>query len=483
MKILFSVSVSKERFNCIPDLGQGYLMSIARNAGHEVKFVDCLLEHYTYDDFERAVREYAPDMVGLKAYSADLEPIAEMLRRIKAVSPSIATVLGGPHPSTEIPDQLFRQFPEMDYAIAGEAEPGFARFLERIAAGRTDLEDIQGLVWKDTGGAVRANPKTLVEDLSTLPMPAWDLMDPRRYRWGYSFLTARYPAAPMAMTRGCPYLCTFCGSYLVTGRKIRKRSVDGIIEEIRYLQKDYGVQTVDLVDENFSFDRNFVVEVCTKFLSENVKIAWNCPYGVRLDRLDEETVKLMRRAGCFAFAVGIESGSNRILKQIKKALTVETVREKVHMIKRVSDMAIMGYFIIGFPSETREEIESTIQLACSLPLDIATFHPLRVTPGTEIYEDLVAAGAIFPHVEYTGLGHHYFVRSYCPVPDEEMRRLYKKAYASFYFRPKVALNLIRRVRSPAQVHTIVNGLTRMLKRPIGKFDPRKKKSLETAPTA
>jgi radical SAM superfamily enzyme YgiQ (UPF0313 family) len=333
------------------------------------------------------------------------------------------------------------------------------------------MSDIAGLVWKDADGVVRANPKGWVEDLDSLAFPAWDLIDPRRYKWGHSFMTSEFPAAPMAMTRGCPYSCTFCGSYLISGKKVRKRSLDNIIEEIRLLHADFGVRSIDIADENFAFDRDFVIAFCERLLREDIGIAWDCPYGVRLDNLDEEVVRLMHRSGCFGLSLGIESGSQRILDSIKKRLKVEDVVAKVRMIKRVSKIKLQGYFVIGFPGETPADIEATIQLACSLPFDMVTFCPLRVTPGTEIYDQLLSTGKIAPALDYRGFGHHYFVRSYCSIPDDEMRRLYRKACAQFYFRPRVVLNLLSQVRSVGQFRTIVNGLLRMIRSPGQKRTP------------
>ncbi len=480
MKLFLSNTVSLERFNCIPDLGVGYLLSIARNAGHEVRFLDCLREHITYDQFAEAVRAFQPRVAGVKVYSGDLGPAREMLARIKALSPDILTVIGGPHPSTELPELLFEQFPELDFAFAGEAEPGFSRFLEKIESGATDFSDVQGLVWKDASGGVHANEKAFVAELDALPFPAWDLMDPRGYPWGYSFMTYKYPAAPMVLTRGCPFNCTFCGSHLITGRSVRKRGIDNIIEEIRMLQREYGVKSIDICDENFVYDNAYATEFCERMIRENLGVEWNCPYGVRLDKLNENLVRLMERAGCYGFSVGVESGSDRILHAIKKCLSVEEVREQMRMIKRASRIMVQGYFIIGFPTETKEEIEATIGLACSLPFDIAAFHPLRVTPGTEIYQNLVAAGFLQKRMDYGGLGNHYFVRSYCPVSDEEMRALYRKAYLRFYGRPKVIWNLLRHTRSKAQWRTILNGVGRLLAKPVAMFDPRKKRSASSA---
>lgn len=473
MKVMLAVSLSNERFHVIPDIGLGYLASLARNEGHEVVFVDNLRDRNTPEDWERILREERPDLVGIKSYSTDLEPVDDMLRAVKDVDPDITTIIGGAHPSTEKAKGIYDQFGCLDYAIAGESEPGWVKFLKQLDSGGREFDDVPGLVWKDPDGNVHHNEKILVDDLDELPFPAWDLLDPRKYEWGFSFMTSRYPAAPMILTRGCPYLCTFCGSYLITGRKVRKRSIDNVIEEMKLLKEKYGVRSIDIVDENFVFVRKYVMEFCERLISENLNIGWNCPYGVRIDRLDEELVKMMDSAGCYGLSLGIESGSDRQLKKMKKVLTVKQTVEKVNMVKRVSKIRLQGFFMMGLPDETVEEVESTIALAASLPLDLAVFHPLRVTPGTEIYDDLVKAGVIYPRVDYAGLGQHYFVRSYSDISDEEMKRLYRKAYRKFYLTPKRAFNLFSQVRSRAQARTIANGIYRLMQRPLSRFDPRK----------
>jgi len=236
----------------------------------------------------------------------------------------------------------------------------------------------------------------------------------------------------------CESLCTFCGSYLITGRKVRKRSIDNVIEEIKVLKSKYGVRSLDIVDENFVFYRDYVMEFCNRLIEEDIKIGWNCPYGVRLDRLDAELVATMQKAGCYALSVGIESATNRILKEIKKGLTVEQTIEKINMVRDAAPkIMLQGFFMIGFPDETEEEIEDTIELARSLPLDIAVFSPLRPTPGTQIYQDLVNSGVIYANLDYDpeGMGHNYFVRSYSPVSDDRMKYLYLRAYKRFFLRP------------------------------------------------
>jgi len=466
VKVMFTVPISGERYKVVPDLGLGYLAALTRSAGHDVRFLDCRLEEYDYEDFERCVSKYRPDVLAIKLYSIDTPHVRKMINVVRQVSSDTVTVVGGPHPSTEKPERLFDQLPGLDYAFAGEGEPGFPSFLERLQSGSCDFDHIPGLIWRDSAGTARENQRTVVADLNALPFPAWDLIDPRRYRYGSSFMTSRYPAAPVAATRGCPYSCTFCGAHLISGHALRIRDVDNIVEEFRLLSDRYDVRSIDITDDNFTFSRDFVMQFCERLIQERLDIGWNCPGGVRLDKLDAEMVRTMERSGCFALSLGIESGSNRILKKINKNLTVETVVEQVRMIKNVSKIKLLGMFMMGFPDETREEIESTIDLACSLPLDLAAFGPLRVTPGTAIYADLVAAGEIEPEMDYHEFGLPIFSRSYSRIPDDELFKLFRKAYSSFYFRPKIFLSLLSKVRTWSQVRDILDGLSRTVRRRV-----------------
>lgn len=453
--------MSEERFNGIPDLGLGYLASYARQSGHTVHYLDCLMQQVAWDEYRVQLRQCAPDMVGIKVFSCDIGPARRMMEIAREELPQAKLIIGGPHPSCASAREIFEQFPMIDFAMAGEADKGFPLLLSLLNDGSDDFDAVSGLRWRDSQGFVKSNPIAFLEEPDQAPFPAWDLLKPEQYKSGYSFMTSRLPAAPMAITRGCPFLCTYCQSHLLTGRKVRRRSIDNVIEEIKLLQRNHGIRTIDIVDENFTFDNQYAAAFCQRLMDENIKINWNCPYGVRLNSLNEELVRLMEASGCVALSLGIESGSDRILELVKKRQRVEMVREKVTMIKRVSRIALQGYFMYGFPTETIEEVRESIRLACSLPLNMVVFHPLRLTPGTELFSQYATTGKIPEGFDYRGYGHHYFVRSYCDISDADMKRLYREAYLRFYGRPKVIIHLLGMVKSWAQVKTLINGALRL----------------------
>lgn len=461
MKVLLVIPPSTARAKRTPDLGLGYLAACLRAAGHEADILDAFLQRLDAAASARAIRDSGAELVGVKVYSLDVPAVQQLLALLQTEAPEIPVVIGGPHPSCEQPEALFEQFPSLHYAVAGEGEQSIVTLADLLSGSEVDYAAVPGLIWRGTAGQVHANAKMLTQDLDALPLPAWDLIDPRRYPSGYSYLTVALPAAPMILTRGCPFRCTFCASHLITGRKVRKRSIDNIIEEMRLLSTRYGVRTIDVVDENVAFDRVWFLELCERIAAANLGLKWNCPYGVRLDSLDEAMVRAMERAGCTGLSLGIESGSNRILKQIKKSLTVERATEQVWLLRRCSSIVLQGFFMLGFPGETREEMEQTIALARVLPLDLAIFSVWWPAPGTELYADLCRDNEGTAPRHAAGLGQDYCARSYGTVTDAALKAMHRKAYRQFYLRPRTLLTMLRMLGSWSQVKIVAGAFLRL----------------------
>ena len=225
-------------------------------------------------------------------------------------------------------------------------------------------------------------------------MPSWDLLRPDTYPLApHGGFFKNYPIAPIIITRGCPFACTYCAGYLVSGKKIRHRSIDKVIEEIEVLYHKYGIREIHIEDDNFTFYHDLVYEFCKKLKEHNLNISWTCPNGVRLDSLDKELLLTMKEAGLYSISVGIESGSDKILKDMKKNLTKEKIREKIELIKDCG-LEVSGFFIIGYPTETKKDIMDTINFAGSLDLKRAGFSLFKPFPGTEATRQLVEKGEL-----------------------------------------------------------------------------------------
>ncbi|MBZ0253886.1 MAG: B12-binding domain-containing radical SAM protein, partial [Candidatus Methylomirabilis sp.] len=382
------------------------------------------------------------------------------LRVLKDAKGSPVTVIGGPHPSAEgMLAQSFAFFGDtLDYAFDGEGEIGFPKLVRRLETGEGDLAAIEGLGWRE-GGEVRHNPPVRWDDLDTLEWPAWDLLMPETYPpRPLGGFCKKHPLGYVLASRGCPYDCTFCAGRNVYGKTVRWRSPEKVIEELRYLKEERGIQEFHILDDNFTFNPQFVMEFCERYIASGLKMPWNCSSGIRLDFLDDRVVSTMVRAGCYSGSVGIESGSERIIKDMKKATTREKMRDKVRLL-RSHGMFVTGLFIVGYPTETREDIEETIRYAKTLDLTRATFTTFVPLPGTESWELLQRTGKL-KELDWGTLSYYTTQRSYMDgVDSRELGRLQQKAFLSFYGRPRQLWYMLRSIQSPQHLRAILYRMT------------------------
>jgi anaerobic magnesium-protoporphyrin IX monomethyl ester cyclase len=450
-KILFVVPI-RSRYN-VPaiDMGLLYLASAVRRVGWEPQILHCGIEEYSYQKFASFVRSNHFDVIGFKCLSYDFASLQKHARIIRTEQPETTIIMGGPHPSA-LPRESLESSPDFDFVWHGEGEIGLPMLLERfteVKAGESKvLREIPGLVWRDAG-AVVCNKPVFVEDLSSLGMPAWDLINPLRFP--DTTMGGRY--VPITTTRGCPFLCTYCSAFTVAGRKIRFRSIDSIIEELKYLIREYGIRKFSIIDDNFTFNNDFALGLCERIKSENLDISWDCGNGVRLDSMTPELVRAMEAAGCYSVSLGIESGSQRILNLLRKRLTLETIREKVALIKSNSKIRMTGFHLIGYLGETVAEIKQTIRLACELPLNKANFSLVMPLPGTEIWYELIKQGLLDPnHVDWNKIYSDTLCFRRPGISQSQLLGLQREAYLSFYLRPRIIKGLVKQVLSSRNMH-------------------------------
>jgi len=425
-----------------PDLGLGYLASSLRSKGYGVAIIDQLNSGLSLQSLLSRIVSSDPDIIGIKVYTRDVQQVKRITGKIKEMLPQKIIVLGGPHMSCDEPAVSMRYFEAADYAFIGEAESAFPALIASLKNGSLD-KTIPGLIYREDD-RICFNTPSFLQELDTLLFPAWDLMNPNCYKLGFHIMTTDLPAAPLITSRGCPFGCTFCCSHKIMGKKVRRRSVSSVIEEIKFLKLTFGVRTIDIVDEDFAVSREYVMEFCQRLLKDRVAIRWSCPRGIRLDNLDAGMIKKMEEAGCFHFSVGIESGSENILTAIKKQTSIDMISKKLNLIKRYSQIKVSGHFIMGFPGETEAEINKTIDLALQLPLYYASFYPLLLFPGTEIYQRLLMEKKIAPDYFYMEFADIDNALNICSaVENKKFKALFMRAWALFYFRPRILLNILK----------------------------------------
>lgn len=456
MNIVLTVPYSKTHYT-VPPLGLGYLATALRKLPVKVKILDCIKERIDVCAFEEQIRREKPDVVGFQFFSGDYDTVQKKLDVVKRVSSSTITMAGGAHPSA-IPFETLNSLSTLDYAFRGEGEIGVPLLIKKLMGDSSvSLDGIPGLVWRNDSGEVEVNPPSFANDLDRFGFPSWDLMDPRAYRHAPQGVFLRStPVAPISTSRGCPFSCTYCGGHLLTGKLIRKRSVEHVIREIEMLYYDYGIREIHIVDDNFTIFRHRVIAFCEALQEKNLKISFTFPNGVRLGTLDKGLLLTMKKAGCYSMIVGIESGVQRILDAMKKQLTLEEIREKVALINDVG-IEVRGFFILGYPTETKEDILATISFAKSLNLSAAHFSNFLPLPGTEATETLLKEGKL-KRIDWSKL--FYYRVPYTPdgITADELKALQRRAYLSFYLRPKIILRLLSEIKSLYHVKAIVQRL-------------------------
>jgi radical SAM superfamily enzyme YgiQ (UPF0313 family) len=372
---------------------------------------------------------------------------------VKETLPHAVVIVGGPHVSaTGV--QMLQDVPSIDYGLVGEGEIGFPLLMQRLLRSEPiPMEDIPGLVWR-SHGKLQENPRAMVRDLDTLGFPAWDLMPPNTYPDApQGAFYKQFPIAPMASSRGCPYRCTFCGSPVNMGNRLRFRSLPHVFAEMDLLRTQYGVKEFHFVDDMFNASKSRVLEFCATLKRKNWGISYTFPNGLRLNTIDEEMLVAMKESGAYAFTVGIESGSPRILAAMNKKLTVDMIREKVNLISKTG-LEPSGFFLIGFPGETREDMRMTLDFAKSLPIKRAHFSNFLPLPGTEATRKLMESGELqtIPWGELA-----YASVPYAPqgITKEELKAFQRRAFLEFHMRPKILLRMLKEIRSISHLGSIL----------------------------
>lgn len=423
-----------------PPLGLGYLANMLRKEKIKVEILCGAKNNITIKEIISYVKKKDFNFIGLQVFSFAVNSVKKQINYLKETFPEKIIIIGGAHPSSAPLEAM--EVLKADYAFKGEAEYSLLKLIKAITTNKKNFSDIPNLVWRKNGNII-INPQNFILDLDKVDFPAWDLMDPNEYppapNGGF---VKNLPVAIMITTRGCPYSCTFCGCYNIVGKKIRKRSIGNIIQEMKILKNKFKIKEIHIMDDNFTFDKSFAQAVCENIIKEKLNLSFAIPNGVRLDKLDKELLKVMEKAGFYSLAVGIESCSPRILKHMKKNITLKTIKEKTKLISQNTNIRITGFFILGYPEDTIQDIKTTIYTARKLNIQRAFFSSFTPLPGTEIYENLKnkkykANFGLFHSVSY--------IPNHIPPKVFKFLRLY--GYFIFYFRPKILIGLLREIRS------------------------------------
>lgn len=368
-----------------PPLGPLYLSSILkRDFGSDVdiRLLHMWPEKKSMNSFRKVMAEWKPEIVGITALTGDGDAVRDISGAAKEISPGVHVSCGGPYP-THCPED-FQKFTEVDSILRGEGEGAISGLLRCVTGG--SVSDIQGISIRNSNGELsdsgRCQP---VDDLDAIPFPDWSLLELKEYdrRVSMNGMQAGRRVMPVFTSRGCPYRCAYCHDMF--GKKVRFRSPENVIEEISRLVKDYGVDEIQFTDDIFNLNRERALEICRRIVSEKLKIHICFPNGVRGDRMDRELIRALKAAGAYHISYAIETASPRLQKLLEKNVDIPKTVEAIRDTAR-EGLLVKSFFMIGFPTETVDEIRSTVDLAIKLPLHTVVFFTVVPFPGTRLYD-------------------------------------------------------------------------------------------------
>jgi radical SAM superfamily enzyme YgiQ (UPF0313 family) len=433
-----------------------HLAAYLREHGHTPHILDMVFDPVTPDFIDAYLRDNAISVVGIGAMTCELPQAIEQARRLKSAHPGIRVIFGGAHPSAD-PEECLRTG-AVDYVVAGEGELALVDLLNSLDRGDAPA-GIAG-VWRRDGETIVPMPPSPVPDIEELPRPAYDLLRLDDYfrldsPW-------HFPKSPRAVqfisSRGCPYHCSYC--HEIHGKKYRGLSAEKVVDQMEWLVRDLGVREFMMVDDIFNFDLDRAKRICRGILDRKLAIHMQFPNGVRGDRFDEELVELMRAAGTHYMAIAVETVSEKFQKLIRKNLKVERAEQAIRWAKK-HGIEVCGFFMIGFPGETLEEVRRTVDFAVHAPLDTLFISLVSPFKGTRMRSDMIAGR--FGELDADGLqalDQLFPMVHNKQIPASLLLKIQREAYWRFYTKPQSLVNLGKKLTNRRNVVKIVRAVTR-----------------------
>jgi anaerobic magnesium-protoporphyrin IX monomethyl ester cyclase len=425
-------------------IGITLLAAVAEKRGHNVRILDLGLEKNADGCISTALHSSEYDIAGLSCMSFEFLAGIETAELIRRISPCTHIIFGGHHP-TNLPEQVM-QVHSIDSVCIGEGEDTWTEFLERVSS-RGELHGVKGLWFRNGEEIVRNAPRCGYVDVDSVPMPAYHLLDVERY-FDIDFVrfpTANRRAIQIFTSRGCPYQCIYC--HKLFGNKFRGRRPDLVLEEIKYLNSTFGIREFMIEDDIFNMNLGRAKQICDLIVASGLKIGLQFGNGVRLDRFDEELMRKLAAAGTHHMAIAIESASNRIQGLIGKKLNLDRTGQVLAWARKYG-IETLGFFMLGFPSETVDEIHQTIRFACNSHFDEALFSIATPYAGTELSR-LILTGDLYEEGHDSRNEWEGVVRIKSDEWDyNRLRRLQRKAYFVFFLTRFRFVKILFKMKNP-----------------------------------
>jgi len=388
-----------------PPLSFAYLSASLKKNKIEHSITDLKLHKNWKEVLDAKIKNHS--IFGITSTTYEFESAIEVAKFIKKKNPNSKIIMGGVHPTLMAKE--IGGHKEIDYCIRGEGENNLPELIHLIDSGNEEsIERIKGVCYKGEE-EISCNPLELITEPDSIPFPNYDKFELNRY--------SGFPKHLYILTsRGCPFNCIYCSIGFIMGRRFRARSPKNVVDEIEHMSAKYGTCFFEFRDDNFAFDLKRAKQICERIISKDLNIKW-CA-DIRVDRIGEELVGLMKESGCMRLDIGIESTNNEILRNLRRSMTREQIERGISLIKK-HKIPIKGYFIIGSPGETYKDAISSLEFAIRKDLDEVSFYMLIPYPGTELWNWVEKNGywtVSNPLEEVTGRTHQYMAKAIYETP-------------------------------------------------------------------
>ena len=402
-------------------LGLGYVASVLRNNGYEVMIYqaenpsrkeDFMLtdadisfdfrsagyqryhnsirdmNHYVWREVKEVLHSYRPDIVGITMLSVEVASALTISTICKEHNDKCHIVWGGVHPTFLFEDCLRNK--EVNFVVRGEGEYAMLELCQVLEKGKHALSEVKGLSFKENGNMVHNAVRPPIPNLDDIPFPARDCVI---YPETFDFKSL----GSMIISRGCPFRCTFCSSRNFWDKHVRFRSPENMLKEIELLKTEHGTNHIMFWDDTLTINTGIIEKYCSALIRSKLKVNWKA--STRADLVDEDSVNLMKKAGCAKLEIGVESGSDRMKKLIRKDVTNDQIKKAFKLINR-KGIGSGAFFMAGFPEETMNDLEQTFQLMKELDATEMAFNIFDPMPGSDEYDKCLKFGLVPPNPDW-----------------------------------------------------------------------------------
>lgn len=404
-------------------VGLLYLASYVNKFGFGAEILDLSVKRLSDEQIINFIKEKNPQMIGLSFFTVHFSFVKGLTELLKKYFPDKKIIAGGPHP-TALPESTMESIKGLDVLIVGEGEITLRELLEDKR-----LEDIKGIVYRSKNRVVINPKRELIDNLDILPFPDFNLLpDLSSYQLSYTWEPNR-PSAVIMTSRGCPYDCIYCASKVIWTRKVRFRSAENVLSEIEKLVSDFNIKEILFYDDTFLINKQRLEKICRGLIERRMNISWSC-LG-RIDAVDDNTLKLMKKAGCHMISFGVESANQEVLDAINKKVRKEQIFSAFESCQRIG-IPNKASFIFGSPKETYQTIQETKDTLLKITPDYVFFFIMTPLPGTLLFShhrDNNLLDGEWERFDQTTYRHFYGT----DLTYQQLRQAISKAYRGYYF--------------------------------------------------